>query len=60
VKEVVAPDAVVEFRENTADDPSRRKPDITKAKTTLGWEPKVALRDGLALMVDDFKRRLHV
>jgi nucleoside-diphosphate-sugar epimerase len=60
VKEVVAPGAVIEFRENTADDPSRRRPDITKAKTTLGWEPKVALRDGLALMVDDFKHRLHV
>ena len=29
------------FVENTADDPSRRKPDITKAKTLLGWEPKV-------------------
>lgn len=29
------------FVENTADDPSRRKPDITKAKTLLGWQPKV-------------------
>lgn len=26
----------------------------------LGWEPKVQLGDGLKLMVDDFKRRLHV
>lgn len=24
------------------------------------WEPKVKLRDGLALMVDDFRQRLHV
>jgi dTDP-glucose 4,6-dehydratase len=30
------------------DDPTRRRPDITKARTLLGWEPKVALRDGLA------------
>ncbi len=60
VKEVVNPNAVIEFRENTADDPGRRKPDITKVKTTLGWEPKVPLREGLALMVDDFKTRLHV
>ena len=29
--------------ENTADDPSRRRPDITKAKTMLGWEPKVGV-----------------
>lgn len=42
--------------ENTADDPSRRKPDITKAKTLLGWEPKIKLEDGLKLMVDDFKK----
>ena len=48
------------FRENTADDPSRRKPDITKMTNKYGWAPKVQLRDGLALMVDDFKRRLGV
>jgi UDP-glucuronate decarboxylase len=60
VQEVVNPDAEIEFRDNTADDPSRRKPDITKARELLGWEPKVELREGLASMVDDFKRRLHV
>lgn len=31
-----------------------------QAKECLGWEPKVALREGLASMVDDFKRRLHL
>mmetsp|Transcript_11679 Transcript_11679/g.25044 ORF Transcript_11679/g.25044 Transcript_11679/m.25044 type:complete len:333 (+) Transcript_11679:129-1127(+) len=60
VKEVVNPKATIEFRENTADDPGRRRPDITKAKTQLGWEPKVALREGLSLMVEDFKKRLGV
>lgn len=60
VKEVVNPKAVIEFRENTADDPKCRKPDITKAKEMLGWEPKVLLKDGLLMMVDDFKRRLGV
>lgn len=60
VKEVVNPDAVIEYRENTADDPGRRKPDITKIKTQLGWEPKIALREGLLLMMDDFKKRLNV
>lgn len=29
-----------------------------QAKKMLGWEPKVALRDGLAKMVDDFTKRL--
>ena len=32
VKEVVNPDAQIVFRENTADDPSRRKPDISKVR----------------------------
>ena len=34
VKEVVNPEAQIVFRENTADDPSRRKPDISKARTS--------------------------
>ncbi|HEX9932118.1 MAG TPA: UDP-glucuronic acid decarboxylase family protein [Allosphingosinicella sp.] len=29
------------------DDPRRRRPDITRARTLLGWEPKIALQDGL-------------
>ena len=29
------------------DDPTRRRPDITKARNLLGWEPKVPLREGL-------------
>jgi len=29
------------------DDPTRRRPDITKARTLLGWEPKISLREGL-------------
>ncbi|KAH8959672.1 hypothetical protein BDL97_06G088800 [Sphagnum fallax] len=58
VKEVIDPDAKIEFRENTEDDPHKRKPDISKAKDLLGWEPKIALRDGLPRMVSDFRKRL--
>ncbi|KAL4441845.1 hypothetical protein ABPG77_003761 [Micractinium sp. CCAP 211/92] len=60
VKKVVNPNAEFMWVENTADDPSRRRPDITKAKTLLGWEPKIPLQEGLLKMVDDFKRRLHI
>lgn len=60
VKEVVNPNAVIEYRENTADDPGKRRPDISKVKAALGWEPKVQLRQGLAHMVEDFKKRLNV
>ena len=58
VKETIDPSASIEFRPNTADDPHKRKPDITKAKDLLNWEPKVSLRDGLPRMVDDFRNRI--
>ena len=38
-----------------SDDPKRRKPDITLAKELLGWEPKVALGDGLARTIEYFR-----
>jgi len=43
-----------------ADDPRQRKPDITKAQSALGWNPTIALRDGLKRTVEDFKRRVNV
>jgi len=38
------------------DDPAQRKPDITKAKTLLGWEPKINLETGLSLSLDYFQK----
>ncbi|CAM6087303.1 unnamed protein product [Calypogeia fissa] len=58
VKEVIDPNAKITFKENTADDPHMRKPDISKAKEFLGWAPKISLRDGLPLMVEDFRQRV--
>uniref|UniRef100_A0ACD5U2L1 Uncharacterized protein n=1 Tax=Avena sativa TaxID=4498 RepID=A0ACD5U2L1_AVESA len=58
VQDTIDPNARIEFRENTQDDPHKRKPDITKAKELLGWEPKIPLRDGLPLMVTDFRKRI--
>lgn len=37
------------------DDPKQRRPDITKAKTILGWEPKVDRKDGLKVTYEYFK-----
>ncbi|ONK76993.1 uncharacterized protein A4U43_C02F2010 [Asparagus officinalis] len=59
VKETIDPTATIEFKPNTADDPHMRKPDISKAKELLNWEPKVSLREGLPLMVTDFRKRLN-
>lgn len=58
VQEVIDPNAKIEFRPNTEDDPHKRKPDITKAKKLLGWEPTVSLRKGLPRMVSDFRQRI--
>jgi UDP-glucuronate decarboxylase len=42
-----------------ADDPKQRKPDITLARNTLGWEPKVDLETGLKQTISDFSSRLE-
>ena len=40
------------------DDPVRRKPDISKAKKDLGWEPNIDVLDGLKTTIDYFKKQL--
>ena len=37
------------------DDPTQRRPDISKASRLLGWEPKIDLESGLKLSLDYFK-----
>jgi UDP-glucuronate decarboxylase len=48
----------IEYRPLPADDPSRRKPDIAKAVHLLGWEPTVALDEGLQHTVAYFREHL--
>ncbi len=40
------------------DDPRRRRPDITRARALLGWEPRVPLAEGLPRTIDYFRRKL--
>lgn len=47
------------FRPLPQDDPMQRCPDITRARTTLGWEPRVSLREGLSRTVAYFRRLLE-
>jgi dTDP-glucose 4,6-dehydratase len=42
------------------DDPQVRKPDITRARTKLGWEPKVKLEDGLTATIEYFRQKMGV
>jgi dTDP-glucose 4,6-dehydratase len=40
------------------DDPKVRRPDITKARTVLGWEPKVDLEEGLSKTIEYFRTKI--
>jgi len=42
------------------DDPQRRRPDITRARNILEWEPKVSLEDGIARTVPYFKQKMDL
>lgn len=46
----------IEFRPLPEDDPKQRKPDISKAKRVLGWEPRVPLEEGLGLTIEYFRQ----
>ena len=48
------------YRDLPVDDPKVRKPDIGKAKSILGWEPKVQLEEGLQLSLAYFKKKCGV
>jgi UDP-glucuronate decarboxylase len=41
-----------------SDDPTRRRPDISKARRVLGWQPEVSLADGLAETIDYYRSRM--
>jgi UDP-glucuronate decarboxylase len=59
VQNLINPDAEIKFEPLPADDPRRRRPDITKAQTLLNWEPTIPLEDGLKLMIEDFRQRFQ-
>lgn len=50
------PNAHVVFRDLPVDDPKQRKPDITKARKVLGWEPKYSREEGLKKTYEYFKK----
>ncbi len=58
VIEVTGSQSKIEFCPLPQDDPKQRQPDITRARTLLGWEPKINLRQGLELSLPYFVERV--
>ena len=48
----------MEFLPPREDDPTRRRPDISRARERLGWEPRVPLEEGLRRTIDWFRARI--
>ena len=55
IQSLLGSNSQIVFKPLPQDDPTRRRPDITRARTLLGWEPRVSLREGLTLSLDYFR-----
>lgn len=55
VQKIIGSDSPIEFRPLPVDDPKVRQPDITRARTLLGWEPKVEFEEGIARTIEYFR-----
>lgn len=55
IKELTGSKSELAFEELPQDDPSRRQPDISKAKQILNWQPTIDFKTGLQKTIDDFK-----
>ena len=58
VLEVTGSESKLIYVDLPVDDPTRRRPDITKARTLLGWEPRIGLKEGLEKSLAFFRSRL--
>jgi dTDP-glucose 4,6-dehydratase len=58
VLEVTGSKSELRFQALPEDDPALRCPDITKARTLLGWEPRIGLKEGLAMSLDFFRSKV--
>ena len=57
IRKVCGANIEIVYRPLPQDDPTKRRPDISRAKAQLGWEPKVDLDQGLKICFDYFKSK---
>ena len=55
VKEITGSGSAIRYHDLPPDDPKKRKPDISKAKDILGWQPTITLRVGLEKTISYFQ-----
>jgi UDP-glucuronate decarboxylase len=58
IRDRINPSQAISFEPLPQDDPKQRKPDITRAKDWLNWQPTIPLDQGLAETISEFKQRL--
>ncbi|MHB8637615.1 MAG: UDP-glucuronic acid decarboxylase family protein [Fimbriimonadaceae bacterium] len=58
VRKAVGSTSEIVYLPATADDPQQRRPDASRAKAVLNWQPTTSLEDGLALTIAHFRQRL--
>jgi UDP-glucuronate decarboxylase len=59
IKSMCESQTIISLQDLPEDDPKKRKPDISKAKSSLDWEPIVSLNEGLQKTIDEFRSRLE-
>ncbi|BAY51833.1 dTDP-glucose 4,6-dehydratase [Thermostichus vulcanus NIES-2134] len=60
IQALINPGVEIQFKPLPSDDPQRRRPDITLARTVLGWQPTISLLEGLQRTIPDFAERLGI
>ncbi len=58
IKKLTKSKSEIRFMALPEDDPTKRQPDISKARMLLGWEPKIGFEEGLKKTIDYFKRNM--
>ena len=58
ITEMIETSSPIEFRDLPEDDPKVRQPDISLAKSLLGWGPKVDFNEGIAETIEYFRGRV--
>lgn len=58
IQQMIDPSLEIKFEPLPQDDPRRRRPDITRAREWLGWQPTIPVKDGIQRTIEDFRARL--